>query len=129
MLLSFVAFPGGSLALWLAIPLSLMATYFLVAPAAAILSALFPRVVDLNSIGRGSNAHGLAGLLGVFAFVGAGAPGLLINLVAAKWFGQPSLVPVLLLAWCALAYGIGRLLFLPARRIFAQRRENLAMLL
>lgn len=129
MLLSFLAFPGGSLALWLAIPLALMATYFLVAPAAAILSALFPRVVDLNSIGRGSNAHGLAGLLGVLSFVGAGIPGFLINLVAAKWFGQPSLVLVLLLAWCGIAYGIGRLLFVPARRIFAQRRENLAMLL
>jgi hypothetical protein len=129
LLLSFVAFPGGSLALWLAIPLALLATYFLVAPAAAIFSALFPRVVDLNSIGRGSNAHGLAGLLGILCFAGAGLPGLLITLAASKWLGRPSLVPVLLLAWCAIAYGIGRLLFVPARRIFARRRENLAMML
>ena len=128
-LLSFVAFPGGSFALWLAIPLALLATYFLVAPAAAIFSALFPRVVDLNSIGRGSNAHGLAGLLGVLSFVGAGAPALLITLAASKWLGRPSLVPVLLLAWCAIAYGIGRLLFVPVGRIFARRRENLAMIL
>jgi hypothetical protein len=129
LVLSFVAFPGGSLALWLAIPLALLATYFLVAPAAAIFSALFPRVVDLNSIGRGSNAHGLAGLLGILCFAGAGAPGLLITLAASKWLGRPSLVPVLLLAWCAIAYGIGRLLFVPARRIFARRRENLAMMM
>lgn len=127
-LLSLAAFPGGSLALWLAIPLALLATYFLVAPIAAILSALFPRVVDLNSIGRGSNAHGLAGLLGVLSFVGAAVPGLLIHLIASKWLGRPTLVAVLLLVWCAIAYGIGRLLFVPARQIFARRRENLAML-
>jgi hypothetical protein len=129
LVVSFVAFPGGPWGLWLAIPLVLLATYFLVAPVAAILSALFPRVVDLNSIGRGSNAHGLAGLLGVLSFAGAGAPGLLLTLAASKWLGRPSLVPLLLLAWCALAYGLGRLLFVPARRIFAKRRENLAMIL
>jgi hypothetical protein len=128
-LLSFVAFPDGSLALWLAIPLSLLATYFLVAPAAAILSAVFPRVVDLNSIGRGSNAHGLAGLLGILSFAAAGAPTLIITFAASKWLGRPSLAPLLLLAWCAITYGFGRLLWIPARQIFAQRRENLAMLL
>ena len=41
---------------------------------------------------------------------------------------RPSLAPVLLALWCATAYVIGRLLFLPARRLFAARRENLAML-
>jgi hypothetical protein len=120
--------PGGSPALWLAIPLALLATYFLVAPAAAVFSALFPRVVDLNSIGRGSNAHGLAGLLGFVAFAASGAPSVLIMLVVSKWLKQPSLVPLLLLVWCAIAYTIARILFIPARKIFAKRRENLAMI-
>jgi hypothetical protein len=127
-LVSFVLSPGGSPALWVGIPPALLATYFLVAPAAAVFSALFPRVVDLNSIGRGSNAHGLAGLLGLLAFVASGAPSVFIVLVVSKWLERPSLVPVLLLAWCAIAYAIGRILFLPARKIFAKRRENLAMI-
>jgi chromate transport protein ChrA len=84
--------------------------------------------VDLNSIGRGSNAHGLAGLLGLVAFVASAAPSVLIMLVVSKWLERPSLVPVLLLVWCVVAYAIGRILFLPARKIFAKRRENLAMI-
>ena len=38
------------------------------------------------------------------------------------------LAPILLAGWCLIAYGIGRLLYRPARRIFHARRENLAML-
>jgi hypothetical protein len=94
-----------------------------------MLSALFPRLVDLNSIGRGSNAHGLAGLLGMLSFVVAGGSNLLIVLAATMWLKRPGLVPVLLLAWCAIAFIISRLLFVIARRIFAVRRENLALLL
>ena len=128
-LLSLMIFPAGSPALWVAIPLSLTATYFLVAPAAAVFSAIFPRVVDMNSIGRGSNAHGLAGLLGLLTFVVSAAPCALLMLVASQWLGRPSLVPVFLLAWCVVAYGIGRILFVPARKLFAKRRENLALIL
>ena len=125
---SYFAFPGGSAALWLAIPLALLATYFLVAPAAAVFSAVFPRVVDLNSIGRGSNAHGLSGLLGLLSFIAAGAPSALLAMAASSWLERPRLVPLLLLIWAVIAYGVGLLLFVPARRIFEKRRENLAML-
>jgi hypothetical protein len=128
-LLSLMIFPAGSPALWVAIPLSLAATYFLVAPVAAVFSAIFPRVVDMNSIGRGSNAHGLAGLLGLLAFVVSAAPCALLMLVASQWLGRPVLVPVFLLAWCVVAYVIGRVLFVPARKLFAKRRENLALIL
>jgi len=121
--------PGGSPALWLAIPLALLSTYFLVAPAAAILSALFPRVVDLNSIGRGSNAHGLAALLGMISFIVSILPAVLIAFAASAWMHSTTLVPILMMFWCIVSYGIGKLLFIPARRIFARRRENLAMLL
>jgi hypothetical protein len=128
-LIAFVLLPGGSPALWLAIPLALLAIYFLVAPAAAIFSALFPRTVDLNSIGRGSNAHGLSGLLGMLSYVAAAAPCVLIMLLTSGWLRRPSLAPLLLLGWCGVTYLIGWLLFIPARRIFARRRENLAMLM
>jgi hypothetical protein len=122
---SLVAFPGGAAALWVAIPIALLSTYLLVAPAAAIFSAIFPRAVDLNSIGGGSNAHGLSGLLGLVAFVAAGVPCLAIVLGALR-FGRPFLAPVLLLAWCGISYAISQVLFVAARRIFANRRENLA---
>jgi hypothetical protein len=35
---------------------------------------------------------------------------------------------LILIAWCAIAFVVGRLLFQPAQRIFASRRDNLAML-
>jgi len=128
-LVSLAILPGGSPALWLALPVGLLAIYFIVAPAAAIFSALFPRTVDLNSIGRGSNAHGLSGLLGLLTFLAAAVPCVLIALAASAWLHQPALAPLLMLAWCAICYGIGWLLFIPARRVFANRRENLAMLM
>ena len=65
---AYLVFPGGSLASWISLPLALWSVYVVVAPAAAALSAVFPRAVDLNSIGRGSNAHGLAGTLGLLVF-------------------------------------------------------------
>jgi hypothetical protein len=125
---AFVAFPGGSPAMWLAIPISLVAVHLIVAPAAAMFSALFPRTVDLNSVGRGSNAHGLATLLGLATFVAGGAPCILLTLAASRLLHQPALAPVLLLAWCGLCYGISRLLFVLAGKAFDRRRENLAML-
>jgi len=129
LLLSLLVMPGGSPALWLSIPIATIATYFLVAPAAAVLSALFPRLVDLNSIGRGSNAHGLAAFLGMISFVAAAAPAILIAFAASALLHRPALAPALLAAWCAISYAISRLLFIPVRRIFNRRRENLAMLL
>lgn len=125
---SFALFQGGTVAQWATIPLGLIAVYLILAPVAAIASAMFPRVVDLNSIGRGSNAHGASGLIGLVTFVAAGAPPALLTLLATSTLDRPALAPVFVALWCAIAYGLGRLLFIPARRIFAARRENLALL-
>lgn len=124
---SLLVFPGGSPSAWLALPLGLASVYLLVAPVAAISSAVFPRSVDMNSIGRGSNAHGAAGFIGLLAFVAAGVPPLLLTMLATRLLDRPWLAPVLLAAWCLLSLLIARLLFIPARRIFATRRENLAL--
>jgi hypothetical protein len=121
-------FPGGSAGMWVTLVLGLASIYLVVAPIAAICSAAFPRAVDMNSIGRGSNAHGAAGFIGLISFVAAGAPPLLLTLLATRWLDRPSLAPVLLLAWCLVAYAIARLLFIPALRLFEARRENLAMI-
>jgi hypothetical protein len=126
---SFALFPTGPASMWLSLPLALAGVHLLTAPVAAIFSALFPRQVDMNSIGNKSNAHGLAGLLGLLGYVLAAVPSVLLVLAATRLLRQPALAPVFLLAWCAVAYGISRLMFVPARRIFEQRRENLAMLM
>jgi hypothetical protein len=125
---SFLLFGGGSAPLWATIPLGLISIYLLVAPVAAIASAMFPRVVDLNSIGRGSNAHGAAGLIGLLSFAISAAPTVLLGLLALNVLHRPILAPVFAAAWCVVAYGISRLLFTAARRVFQSRRENLALL-
>ena len=86
-------FPSGDPRLWLCIPLTLLSAYLVVAPVAAMLSAIFPRAVDLNSIGRNSNAHGAAGLLGMLAFLAAAAPGLVIALIVGAAMDRPGLAP------------------------------------
>jgi hypothetical protein len=126
---AFALLPGTrTVASWAAIPVALLSVYSLVAPAAAAFSAMFPRVVDLNSIGRASNAHGVSGVLGILTFVVAGALTLGIAAAATYWFRRPFVTLLILVAWCAVCVLTGRLLFVPARRIFARRRENLAML-
>jgi len=125
---SFLLFRGGSAPLWATIPLALISIYLLVAPVAAIASAIFPRVVDLNSIGRGSNAHGASGLIGLLSFVLAATPSVLLVLLALKVLGRPMLAPALVAGWCVIAFGLSRLMFVAARRVFQSRRENLALL-
>ena len=124
---AMLVFPGGDPALWMCIPLSAIAAYILAAPIAAILSAVFPRPVDLNSIGRGSNAHGAAGLLGMLAFVAAAAPGALLTILARTVFGRPALAPIAVAVWIAIAAILSLLLFKLAAGVFDRRRENLAL--
>ena len=119
-------FPGGRPALWLGLLFSVIATYVLITPVAAALSAIFPKTADLNSIGSGSNAHQGAGLLGILAFAAAGAPSAGLAFLALKIFGRADLVAVFLLLWCLLAFGISSLLFIPVRRLVASRCETLA---
>ena len=126
---AYLVLPGTRTpASWAALPVALLSVYCLVAPAAAIFSALFPRVVDLNSIGRASNAHGLSALLGMLTFVAAAAVTATIAGAATYWFRNASVTLLILTAWCAMCFVIGRLLFVPTCRIFARRRDNLAML-
>ncbi|HYT75163.1 MAG TPA: hypothetical protein VEL79_10480, partial [Vicinamibacterales bacterium] len=120
-----VVFPGGHPGLWAAIPIALVAVYCLFAPAAAAFSAIFPKVADLNSIGNRGNAHQAAGLLGMLCLGISVAPCALLTLVALRGFHRPDLVPVLLLVWCAIAFGMSQLLFIPVRRLVANRCETL----
>jgi hypothetical protein len=116
-------------ALWISLPIAAVATYLCASPVAAIFSAIFPRVVDMNSIGRGSNAHGLAGLFGMLAFAASAVPSIAIVFITRGVLHRPSLTPVILLIWCAIAFAIARLLLIPAGKIFDRRKENLSLLM
>ena len=126
--LAAAAFPGGDPAVWACLPLGLLAAYLIGAPVAAVLSAVFPRAVDMNSIGRGSNAHGAAGFIGFGAFAIAALPGILLAVLAVRWLERPWLAPLFLTGWCVVAALLAWALFIPARAIFARRRENLALI-
>jgi hypothetical protein len=126
LIVSAVFFGTAHPLLWPALVFAVVATYSLLAPVAATLSALFPKTVDLNSIGNNSNAHQAAGLLGMLSFALSAAPALLLALFALAYLDRPELVPVLLLVWAFVAYGIGQLLFIPVRRFVTSRCETLA---
>ena len=120
-------FARANPSLWLSLPFALVATYLPVAPVAAVLSALFPRAVDLNSISRGSNAHAAASLLGVLAFVLSALPNVLLILFARGVLGRPGLAPLFVFGWLLVSAGLSVALFVPAAAIFERRRENLGL--
>jgi hypothetical protein len=122
-----ILFPGGPFSLWISVPLGLVAVYLLVAPIAALVSTLFPRAVDLNSIGNRSNAHGVASLIGMGASALSGLPPLALCLLAASRLERPELAPLFVLGWCAVAFVLSWALFQPVLALFSKRRENLGM--
>lgn len=128
MVVSRVVFPGDPLSLWIALVFGVIAMYLAAAPVAAIASAMFPRVANLNSIGRAGNPHGLANFLGTMTMVVGGGIPLLLSLAATHLLERPVLAPIFVVAWCAIVYIASRLLLTPAVRIFQSRRENLALL-
>ena len=124
---AMLLYPGGHPALWISIPLGMICVWLLVAPAAAALSSLFPKVVDLNSIGNRSNAHGLANLGGLAVTAISAVPPIGLALGARSLLGRPALAPVLLLVWMIVAFAVNRLAARPLRALLARRRENLAL--
>jgi len=123
----FALFRDTPLAVAFVPPLAVLASAFAVSPAWAILSAVFPRTVNLNSVGRDGNPHGLANLLGGIALVVSLVPSAGIGLLAWRWLERPALALPMTLAWCAVAWLVGRLLLPPAVRTLRARRENLAL--
>jgi hypothetical protein len=124
---AMLVYPGGDLASWASIPLGMAGTWMVLAPAAAALAAMFPKVVDLNSIGNRSNAHGVANLAGLFLAVLSALPPIGLAVLARAVLDRPALTPILLLAWLAVAFAINRAAARPLRALLASRRENLAL--
>jgi hypothetical protein len=125
---SLLLFPPGEPALWLGLPLALASTYLLLAPGAAALSMLFPRVVNLNSIGRGSNAHGVAVLLGILLLGAAAGVCVLLVVAAIDLLQRPLLAPLFLLLWTGVCGAADIALFRAVASLYARRREQLGLL-
>jgi hypothetical protein len=126
--IAFAFAPGGSPALWLALPLGFIAMHIVGAPVAAMLAASLPRKANLGTLGSQGNANGLAMWLALMAYFAAALPPAALVAVAMLLLDRPMLAPALLLVWCGLAVVIARLLFVAARYTLDQRRENLALL-
>jgi hypothetical protein len=118
-------FPSGPVALWLALVLGTVATYVVLAPINATLSAIFPRKVNLASIGRDSNPHQAANFLGFVAILAAAAPAALAGAAGLVLFRSVWLTALFVGAWTVVAVGISSLALGPVERLVASRRENL----
>jgi hypothetical protein len=112
---------------WVAAALGAVAVYLILAPVSAGLSAVFPRAVNLNSIGKGGNPHQLANLLGLAAMVLAAAPPIGLTLVAVNVLHQPRMAMLFVGGWCGIAAAVHPLLIRAVEPILAARRENLVM--
>jgi hypothetical protein len=120
-----IALSPSAPALWLALASGAVATYALLAPINATLSAVFPRKVNLSSIGRDSNPHQAANFLGFVAVLAAAAPAVLAGAVGLLLFRSEWLTPLLVSVWMVVAIGISSLVLRPVERLVASRRENL----
>jgi hypothetical protein len=63
----------------------------------------------------------------MLSFAIGAAPSALLLILATTILHRPALTPLFLLIWCGVALAVSRLLFVPAERIFRERRENLAL--
>lgn len=113
----------GSVGSWLAIVLTVLPIYLLMAPVSVALSLYFPKAMDLGGMGNKSKPHQLATLLAlmalavilgpVFGLVGVG-----LGLLGAPWL---TLLGVLVLAF--VAYAVWRVFLHFAAPVFPTRAE------
>ena len=119
--------PGGSPLDWATVLLGSGATYALLAPAAALLSAWLPVASDLGKTGSGGNPHGLAMAAGTLLVLLAAGPPAAILLVVHRGLERPLLGLALMVAWTGLAVALAIPLLRLAARAIGPRRENLAL--
>jgi hypothetical protein len=127
MLIAALLVPGGSIFLWLSLPFAALALFAVMAPLGAILSALFPRAVDLGRLAKQNQPHPVAAILGMFGNLFAMGP--ILGLVAGAVFllESAALALVLVMLWTGVALLIALPLMRLAERLLARRRENLAL--
>lgn len=119
--------PPAPIGLWVAVLVAAMSSYLILAPASAIIAAIFPKATDLNRLSGASNPNGIASLLGLLLTGLSCGPPALVALLTFLATGSAVLVLLAALGYAAVAAGISSLLMYTASRIVAARRENLAL--
>jgi hypothetical protein len=117
--------PSAPVGLWLALAFGAVGTYALLVPINAMLSAIFPRKVNLSSIGRDSNPHQGANFLGFAAMLVATAPAALAAAAGLMFFRSQWVAALLVAVWAGVAIGLSSLSLRLVERLVASRRENL----
>lgn len=112
-------------ALWLVLAGGLVAAFLTLAPAAILLSAVFPKHVDMSSIGQKSNAHPAAGLLGGLLIFASVAPAVGAGILGFKVLESPLAAVGLVGLWLLIALVIHALLWKAGVATFENRRESL----
>jgi hypothetical protein len=113
------------LAYWIVLVLGTVAAFMVIAPFAVILSAVFPKHVDLASIGQKSNAHAAAGLIGMMVVAAAAAPAAAAGIAGFRFMRSPSAAVGLTALWVVAALALHWVFWKAAVRIFENRRETL----
>lgn len=119
--------PDPSPWLWVASFLVGFSEYLVFAPIAALLSALFPKAVDLGRIGSASNPSPAASLLGMLLVTLAAVPPVLLGALGLVVLDSAPLTLALVAGWTLLAAVLSIPLVRLAAGVVTARQENLAI--
>ena len=119
--------PTGGVGEWLAVLLGALASYALITPIGALMSALLPVASDLRDTGTKGSAHGLATLAGTAAVAVSALPTVRIDVLVRQGGQRPQLALLLTATWAALAVGAAAVLLPLAAQPIPRLREHLAL--
>ncbi len=117
----------GPLALWLAVILGSIATYLVLGPVFAMLSALFPKAADLSSLGTKGNCNQLAGLLATLLIPAMLSPVVILMLAGQFLWGNLYAGVALVAGWVVVAALLTFPLTQMAAALLARRREQVGL--
>jgi hypothetical protein len=123
----FVADVGVRLPMVIAAVIAGLAIHVAMTPVAAVLSALFPKSVELSSIGRGAQPHGVASLVNLVGTGVALTPAVVLGVGTYRLSHQAWLTPVAMLAYLALAAVAARMALPVAARALVSRSDNITL--
>jgi hypothetical protein len=126
-LIAAILAPGGSIFLWLSLPMAGLALLAVMTPLGAILSTLLPRPVDPGRLAKQNQPHPVAALLGMLGNLLALGPIAALGFAGVFLLHSPAMALLLVSLWTGVVLLISIPLMRLAERFLASRRENLAL--
>lgn len=123
----FVADVGVRLPVIIAAAIAGLAIHIAMTPVAAILSALFPKSVELSAIGRGAQPHGAATVVNLVGTGVALTPAVVLGVGTIRLSHQAWLTPVAMLAYLVFAAAAARMALPVAARVLVSRGDNITL--